>query len=55
MKFHAAALTGILVVAINSDASRTNRIYRRSPMQTEKYQPESKRKMPETRLAEIKY
>ena len=31
----------------------TNRIYHRSPMQTEKSQPEGKRIMPETRLTEF--
>ena len=30
-----------------------NRIYRRSPMQTEKSQPERKRIMPETRFTEF--
>ena len=33
--------------------TKINRIYRRSPMQTEKSQPEGKRIMPETRFTEF--
>ena len=33
--------------------NESNRIYHRSPMQTEKFQPESERIMPETRCTEF--
>ena len=37
----------------HKDPDKINRIYHRSPMQTEKSQPEGKRLMPETRFTEF--
>ena len=37
---------------VESNRGGRNRIYNRSPMQTEKYQPKGKRMMPETRFTE---
>ena len=42
-----------MIVPLCKKAQKINRIYHRSPRQTEKYQPEGKRIMPKMRFTEF--
>ena len=42
-----------MMIITGALSGRINRIYHRSPMQTEKFHPEGKRIMPETRFTEF--